>query len=67
MNHYEMQYQTILEIQAEILPDIKDFAGFFDYKAVNALSAAYILQDYLAGKISQAGETPEGEHDWISK
>lgn len=51
----------ILDIQQEISPELIDETGYPNSRSVNVLSAAYILQDYLAGKIAAIGESSEGE------
>lgn len=61
MNHYEIEYEMIMEIQHEALSNLSSNTGIIDYRLVNLLSASYTIQDYLAGKIAQIGETPEGE------
>ena len=53
MNRYEIAYDRILDMEQEIIPELTDANGRPDYRSVNALSAAYLLQDYLAGKIAQ--------------
>lgn len=61
MNRYEIAYDMILDMEREIIPELTDVNGRPDYRSVNALSAAYLLQDYLAGKIAVIGESPEGD------
>lgn len=65
VRQYEIEYDMILDLQQEIITILKAKAGEPDSRSVNALSATYILQDYLAGRIAALGETPEGE-DWDS-
>lgn len=61
MNKYEEAYSYVMMVQNELTPDLSDgdVPGLLDYKKVKALAATYILQDYLAGKIAEVGETPE--------
>lgn len=59
-NQYELAYNMILELQQEILSQPQAFP---DYRLINALSATYLLQDYLARRIAETGASPEGE-DW---
>lgn len=61
MNRYEIAYDMILDIQQEIIPELTNANGKLDHRSVNALSASYILQDYLAGKIAVIGESPEDD------
>ena len=65
VRQYEIEYDMILDLQQEIITILKAKAGEPDSRSVNALSATYILQDYLAGRIATLGESPEGE-DWDS-
>lgn len=58
---YEIAYDMILDIQQEIIPVLRTETGAPDYRMVHALSAAYILQDYIAERIAAIGESPEGE------
>lgn len=60
MNKYEIAYDIIIELQRQIVSYLIDETGCFDVQSVNVLSASYILQDYLAGKIAAIGESPEG-------
>ena len=61
VNRYEIAYDMILDMQQEIIPELMGANGRPDYRSVNALSATYILQDYLTGKIAVIGESPEGD------
>lgn len=61
MNRYEIAYDMVMDIQREAMGRLVDDIGCVDSKAVKVLSAAYVLQDYLAGEIAMIGETPEGE------
>lgn len=63
VRQYEIEYDMILDLQQEIITILKTKVGERDSRSVNALSATYILQDYLAGRIATIGESPEGE-DW---
>lgn len=63
VRQYEIEYDMILDLQQEIIAILKAKVGEPDSRSVNALSATYILQDYLAGRIATIGESPEGE-DW---
>lgn len=65
VRQYEIEYDMILDLQQEIITILKAKVGEPDSRSVNVLSATYILQDYLAGRIAALGETPEGE-DWDS-
>lgn len=58
---YEIAYDMIIDLQQEIIPALRMETGEPDSRGVNALSAAYILQDYLSGRIAALGESPEGE------
>ena len=58
---YEIAYDMIIDLQQEIIPALRMETGEPDSRSVNALSAAYILQDYLSGRIAALGESPEGE------
>lgn len=61
MNKYEKAYSYIMMIQAELASDLMDpMLQIPDYRKIQALAAAYTLQDYLANKIAEVGETPEG-------
>lgn len=57
MNLYEIAYDMILDLQQELKTNMRSWNS----SSVHALSAAYILQDYLAEKIATIGEAPEGE------
>lgn len=61
VNPYEIAYDMLLDLQQEIIPELETEAGEPDSRRVIALSAAYILQDYLAEKIASTGQTPQGE------
>ena len=63
VRQYEIEYDMILDLQQKIITILKTKVGEQDSRSVNALSATYILQDYLAGRIATIGESPEGE-DW---
>lgn len=63
VRQYEIEYDMILEVQQEIIAVLKAKAGEPDSRSVTALSATYILQDYLAGRVATIGESPEGA-DW---
>ena len=58
---YEIAYDMIIDLQQEIIPALRMETGEPDSRSVNALSAAYILQDYLSGRIAALGDSPEGE------
>lgn len=61
VNPYEIAYDMLLDLQQEIIPELETETGESDSRRVIALSAAYILQDYLAEKIASTGQTPQGE------
>ena len=63
VRQYEIEYDMILDLQQEIIAILKAKVGEPDSRSLKALSATYILQDYLAGRIATIGESPEGE-DW---
>lgn len=60
VNPYEIAYDMLLDLQQEIIPELETEAGEPDSRRVIALSAAYILQDYLAEKIASTGQPPPG-------
>ena len=61
VRQYEIEYDMIVDLQQEIITILKTKVGEQNSRSVNALSATYILQDYLAGRIATIGESPEGE------
>lgn len=61
MNIYEIAYDMVLDLRQEIVPALRMEMGEPDSRCVNALSATYILQDYLAERIAVLGESPVGE------
>lgn len=61
VNRYEIAYDMILDIQQEIISKRTNETEDLDRRIVKVLSAAYILQDYLAERIAVIGESPEGE------
>lgn len=61
MNSYEIAYDMVLDLQQEMLSGLKTQMGELNSRQVTALSATFILQDYLAERIGVVGQTPEGE------
>ena len=61
MNSYEIAYDMVLDLQQEMLSGLKTQMGELNGRQVTALSATFILQDYLAERIGVVGQTPEGE------
>lgn len=61
MSRYEIAYDMVMDIQGEVMTHLTDSTGSIDSRAAKILSATYVLQDYLAGQIAIAGETPEGK------
>lgn len=61
VNSYEIAYDMVLDLQQEMLSGLKTQRGELNSRQVTALSATFILQDYLAERIGVAGQTPEGE------
>ena len=61
MNKYEEAYSYVMMVQNELTPNLSDgdVPDLLDYKKVKARAATYILQEYLAGRITEMGETPE--------
>ena len=58
---YIAAYDTIVQLRDELTATIRsqpDAAE--DYRTIQALAAAYTLQDYTAGRIAEQGEPPEG-------
>ena len=58
---YAAAYDTIIAIRDELIATIRatpDAAE--DYRTIQALAAAYTLQDYTAQRIAEQGEPPEG-------
>lgn len=58
VNPYEIAYDMLLDLQQEIILELETETGEPDSRRVIALSAAYILQDYLAEKIASTGHPP---------
>ncbi len=61
MNSYEIAYDMVLDLQQEMLSGLKTQMGELNSRQITALSATFILQDYLAERIGVVGQTPEGE------
>lgn len=61
VNSYEIAYDMVLDLQQEMLSGLKTQMGELNSRQVTALSATFILQDYLAERIGVVGQTPEGE------
>lgn len=61
MNSYEIAYDMVLDLQQEMLSGLKTQMGELNGRQVTALSATFILQDYLTERIGVVGQTPEGE------
>ncbi len=61
MNSYEITYDRILDLQQELITILQ--ARNPEMSVIHALSATYLLQDYLAQRIAEVGASPEGE-DW---
>lgn len=61
MNSYEIAYDMVLDLQQEMLSGLKTQMGELNSRQVTALSATFILQDYLTERIGVVGQTPEGE------
>lgn len=61
VNSYEIAYDMVLDLQQEMLSGLKTQMGELNGRQVTALSATFILQDYLAERIGVVGQTPEGE------
>lgn len=61
MNSYEIAYDMVLDLKQEMLSGLKTQMGELNSRQVTALSATFILQDYLAERIGVVGQTPEGE------
>lgn len=60
---YEAAYDMLMDVQAELvrrlyaeLEERERASG----QTVQALAATYTLQDYLAARIAEQGEAPEG-------
>lgn len=65
MNSYEITYDRILALQQELIAALKAQSGEPEPHTIHALSATYLLQDYLAQRIAEVGASLEGE-DWES-
>ncbi|HAL88076.1 MAG TPA: hypothetical protein DCO69_02925 [Clostridiales bacterium] len=63
MNSYEITYDRILDLQRELISTLETQSGETEIYLIHALSATYLLQDYLAQRIAEVGPSPEGE-DW---
>lgn len=61
VNSYEIAYDMVLDLQQEMLSGLKTQMGELNSRQITALSATFILQDYLAERIGVVGQTPEGE------
>ena len=61
VNSYEIAYDMVLDLQQEMLSGLKTQMGELNSRQVTALSATFILQDYLTERIGVVGQTPEGE------
>lgn len=61
MNSYEIAYDMVLDLKQEMLSGLKTQMGELNSRQITALSATFILQDYLAERIGVVGQTPEGE------
>ena len=58
---YAAAYDTLIEIRDELTAAIRnDPRAAEDYRIIQALAAAYTLQDYTANRIAEQGEPPEG-------
>jgi len=63
MNPYEIIYDRILDLQQELIAILKSQSRDPEIPVIHALSATYLLQDYLAQRIAGVGASSEGE-DW---
>lgn len=58
---YAAAYDTIIQIRDELIATIRNEPDAAeDYRTIQALAAAYTLQDYTAERIAEQGEPPEG-------
>ena len=58
---YAAAYDTIIQLRDELTAAIRDDPrAAEDYRTIQALAAAYTLQDYAAERIAEQGEPPEG-------
>ena len=60
---YEKLYDQIIELHQEIHEQVELEFPFGRVREVQALGAIYTLIDYLANRIAEIGETPEGEEE----
>ena len=60
---YEKLYDQIIELHQEIHENVELEFPFGSVREVQALGAIYKLIDYLANRIAEIGETPEGEEE----
>lgn len=54
---YEAAYDVIIQLRDALIDQLRSPD---DYRTIQALAAAYTLQDYTADRIAEQGETPEG-------
>ena len=59
---YEKFYDQLMELHQEIHEKVNPDQTFINAREVQALGAVYTLIDYVAGRIAEIGETPEGEY-----
>lgn len=61
---YEAAYETVMDVQAELVrrlyAELEELEERASGQTVQALAATYTLQDYLAARIAEQGEAPEG-------
>ena len=60
---YEKLYNQIIELHQEIHEKVELEFPFGSVREVQALGSIYTLIDYLANRIAEIGETPEGEEE----
>ena len=58
---YVRLYDEVMELRREIHDKVDLELDFGSVREVQALGATYTLIDYLANRIAEVGEPPEGE------